>query len=60
MRIVLLDENGQPAFQRPLWLLVFGERCHELIYLTGGRAIYNLQPDLWVCDGRLPSLAKNE
>jgi hypothetical protein len=30
VRIVLLDENGQPAFKRPLWLLVFGERRHEL------------------------------
>ena len=30
VRIVLLDENGQPAFKRPLWLLVFGERRHKL------------------------------
>jgi hypothetical protein len=28
--IVLLDEDGQPVFKRPLWLLVFGERGHEL------------------------------
>jgi len=30
VRIVLLDEDGQPAFKRPLWLLVVGERRHEL------------------------------
>ncbi len=30
VRIVLLDENGQSAFKRPLWLLIFGERRHEL------------------------------
>jgi len=36
VRIVLLDEEGEPVFKRPLWLLVFGERRHEL----GLQAIY--------------------
>lgn len=30
VRIVLLDEDGQPRFKHPLWLLVVGERRHEL------------------------------
>lgn len=30
VRIVLLDEDGQSAFKHPLWLLVVGERRHEL------------------------------
>lgn len=34
--IVLLDEDEQPAFKHPLWLLVIGERRHEL----GPQAIF--------------------
>lgn len=30
VRIVLLDEDGQPRFKHPLWLLVVGERRGEL------------------------------
>ncbi len=30
VRIVLLDDDGQPRFKHPLWLLVVGERRHEL------------------------------
>ena len=30
VRIVLLDEEGQLRFKHPLWLLVVGERRHEL------------------------------
>jgi len=30
VHIVLLDEEGQPRFKQPLWLLVVGERRHEL------------------------------
>jgi hypothetical protein len=30
VRIVRYDEEGKPAFKRPLWLLVMGERRHEL------------------------------
>jgi hypothetical protein len=30
VRIVLLDEDGQPAFKHPLWLLVVGKRRHDL------------------------------
>jgi hypothetical protein len=30
VRIVLLDEDGQPLFKHPLWLLLVGERRHEL------------------------------
>ncbi len=30
VRIVLLDEDEQPRFKHPLWLLVVGERRHEL------------------------------
>ena len=36
--ITRYDENGQPAFKRPLWLVVMGDRRHELsleqIYLA--------------------------
>ena len=38
VRIVLLDEDGQPRYKHPLWLLVVGERRDELsledIYLA--------------------------
>lgn len=30
VRIELLDEDGQPRFKHPLWLLVVGEQRHEL------------------------------
>ena len=30
VRITLLDEDGQPRFKHPLWLLVVGEHRHEL------------------------------
>ncbi len=30
VRIALLNRDGKAAFKRPLWLLVFGERRHEL------------------------------
>ena len=30
VKICLYDENGELVFQRPLWLLVIGERRHEL------------------------------
>ncbi len=30
VRIVRYDEKGNPAFKRPLWLLVMGTRRHEL------------------------------
>ncbi len=30
VRIVRYDEEGNPAFKRPLWLIVMGERRHEL------------------------------
>ena len=30
VRIMLLDEGGQSCFKHPLWLLVVGERRHEL------------------------------
>lgn len=30
VRIVLLDEDGQPRYKHPLWLLVVGERRREL------------------------------
>lgn len=30
IRIVVLDEAGQPCFQQPLWVLVVGERRSEL------------------------------
>jgi len=30
VRIVLYDQDGQAAFRRPLWLIVVGERRHEL------------------------------
>ena len=37
VRIVRYDENGQPLHKRPLWLLVMGERRHEL----SGQACYD-------------------
>ena len=33
VRIVRYDEEGKPAFKHPLWLLVMGERRHELTLL---------------------------
>lgn len=30
VRIVYLDEEGNPLFKRPLWLIVMGDRRHEL------------------------------
>ena len=33
VRIVLYDGDGQQAFRRPLWLIVIGERRHELSLL---------------------------
>jgi hypothetical protein len=30
VKICMYDEEGEPAFQRPLWLLVVGERRYEL------------------------------
>jgi hypothetical protein len=33
VRIVRYGEDGQPAFKHPLWLIVMGERRHELILL---------------------------
>jgi hypothetical protein len=34
VRIVLYDEGGQQAFRHPLWLIVVGERRHELSLLA--------------------------
>jgi len=33
VRIVLYDQEGEAAFRRPLWLIVIGERRHELSLL---------------------------
>jgi len=33
VRIVRYDEDGKPAFKHPLWLIVMGERRHELTLL---------------------------
>jgi len=33
VRIVRYDEEGNEAFKRPLWLIVMGERRHELTLL---------------------------
>ncbi len=33
VRIALYDREGKPAFRRPLWLIVIGERRHELSLL---------------------------
>ncbi len=30
LRVSVTDENGQPVFIRPLWLIVTGERRHEI------------------------------
>ena len=30
VRITVLDEEGQPVFSRPIWVIVVGERRHEL------------------------------
>jgi hypothetical protein len=46
VRIVLYDEEGQQAFRHPLWLIVIGERAHELslldVYHAYGQR-YNLE-----------------
>ena len=33
VRIIRYDEDGKPAFKHPLWLIVMGERRHELSLL---------------------------
>jgi len=45
IRIVVLDEQGQPVFKRALWLIVLGERRGELS-LVEAQAAYGQRYDL--------------
>lgn len=45
IRVVVLDEQGQPVFKRVLWLIVLGERRGELS-LVEARAAYGQRYDL--------------
>jgi hypothetical protein len=45
VRIVLRDEDGQPCFKHPLWLVVVGERRNELS-LENIYQAYNQRSDL--------------
>jgi len=48
IRISMMDANGQPAFQRPLWLVVIGKGREELSLIDAWQA-YGQRYDLEHC-----------